>query len=192
MDKSDILSTKNGLTNYFYFSAVLNDDEINRVKELAKKYNVIEANISGNIDKTYRSSQIRWIPYNDDSKWLYEKCKRLLIKANTNMWNFNTTNIKEALQFTEYRADVEGHYDWHSDLGDLNSTRKISMSIQLSDPSDYFGGELEFMTGRLPIKAPKTKGTVIFFPSYLMHRVTKVTYGTRNSLVTWFHGPPFV
>jgi len=192
MDKSDILSTKKGLTNYFYFSAALNDDEINRVKEVAKKYNVIEGNVGGNIDTTYRNSQIRWITYNDDTKWLYEKCKSLLIKANTTMWNFNTTNIKEALQFTEYRADVEGHYDWHSDLGDLNSTRKISMTVQLSDPSDYVGGELEFMTGRLPIKAPKTKGTVIFFPSYLMHRVTKVTSGTRNSLVTWFHGPPFV
>jgi PKHD-type hydroxylase len=191
MDRSDILNTKIGLINYYYFSEAFMND-IEKIKELANNYSAIDANVSGNIDKTYRSSQIRWIPYDDSSKWLYEKCKNLAVKANKTLWNFNITNIKEDLQFTEYNADKEGHYDWHVDVGDRVSTRKISMTVQLSDPSEYEGGELEFMVNRSILKAPKMKGTAIFFPSYLQHRITKVTSGTRNSLVIWFHGPPFV
>ena len=75
---------------------------------------------------------------------------------------------------------------------DATSTRKLSVSVQLSDPSEYEGGDLELMVNRNYIKVPKEKGTIIFFPSYLTHRVTKVTSGKRNSLVAWFHGPSFV
>jgi PKHD-type hydroxylase len=112
------------------------------------------------------------------------------------MWNFNITNLFDNLQFTEYTYNPEdkqqSHYDWHMDVGESASTRKISMSIQLTDEAEYDGGDLEFMIHRSIIKAPREKGTVIFFPSYLTHRVTKVTRGTRRSLVFWFHGPPFV
>ena len=111
------------------------------------------------------------------------------------MWLFHITNIKDKIQLSEYKADPSGkngHYDWHMDVGETASTRKISMSIQLTGESDYDGGDLEFMIHRSIIKAPREKGTVIFFPSYLTHRVTKVTRGTRRSLVFWFHGPPFV
>ena len=195
MDSSNILKKNNSLVNYYYFSKAFNDNEIGLVKELSKKYPIIDGNVSGSINKNYRNSEITWIPYNDDTKWLYEKCKDLLVTANDNMWNFHITSIKEFLQFTEYKAsltdDNHGMYDWHMDVGSNEaSTRKLSMTIQLSD--EYEGGDLEFMLHRNIVKAPKTKGTIIFFPSYLMHRVTKVTSGTRNSLVTWFHGPPFI
>jgi len=191
MDQSDMLVPKKGLTNYYFFSEALKDD-IDKIKQLARDYPVIDGNVSGKVDISYRSSQIRWIPYNESSKWLYQKCKNLLVTANKTMWNFNVTNMKENLQFTEYRADTKGHYDWHADLGDAVSTRKISMTVQLSDPSEYEGGDLEFMINRSIVKVPKIKGTVVFFPSYLQHRVTEVTSGTRHSLVTWFHGPPFI
>jgi len=195
MDISNILKKNDSLVNYYYFNHVLNYTEIQLVKELSKKYPIIDGNVSGSVNKSYRNSEITWLPYNDDTKWLYEKCKDLLITANNNMWNFHITSIKESLQFTEYRPsltdDNHGMYDWHMDVGSNEaSTRKLSMTIQLSD--EYEGGDLEFMLHRNIVKAPKTKGTVIFFPSYLMHRVTKVTSGTRNSLVTWFHGPPFI
>jgi PKHD-type hydroxylase len=195
MDTSNILKKNNSLVNYYYFKNVLNDDEIKAVFELSKKYPIVDGNVSGSVNKSYRNSEITWLPYNDDTKWLYEKCKDLLVTANNNMWNFHITTIKEQLQFSEYKAsltdDNHGMYDWHMDVGSNEAcTRKLSMTIQLSD--EYEGGDLEFMLHRNIVKAPKTKGTIIFFPSYLMHRVTKVTSGTRNSLVTWFHGPPFI
>jgi len=48
------------------------------------------------------------------------------------------------------------------------------------------------MINRSIITAPRDKGTVLFFPSYLTHRITNITKGVRNSLVSWFHGPTFV
>ena len=78
------------------------------------------------------------------------------------------------------------------DFGGSNSTRKISLSIQLTNENSYEGGDLEFMINRSTIKAPREKGTAILFPYYITHRVTDVTKGKRNSLVFWFHGPPFV
>jgi PKHD-type hydroxylase len=100
--------------------------------------------------------------------------------------------FKEQLQLSEYNGDDEGHYDWHMDCGKEVNTRKLSLSIQMSDPEEYEGGELNIHTHAGISTAPKLKGTVILFPSYLLHRVTKVTKGNRKSLVCWIHGPPFV
>jgi PKHD-type hydroxylase len=76
--------------------------------------------------------------------------------------------------------------------GYSTSTRKLSMVVQLTDPSEYEGGKLQFMINRSVLDAPNDKGTVIFFPAYLNHRVTQLTKGKRNSLVFWFHGPTFI
>jgi PKHD-type hydroxylase len=63
--------------------------------------------------------------------------------------------------------------------------------VQLSDPADYDGGELEFMMHRSVVQAERAQGTVVLFPSFLQHRVRPVTRGVRRSLVFWVHGPPF-
>ena len=77
------------------------------------------------------------------------------------------------------------------DVGANSSTRKLSVSIQLTDPEEYEGGELNFFINKDVIEAPKTKGTVIIFPSFFMHKVKMVTKGVRKSLVIWIHGPVF-
>ena len=67
--------------------------------------------------------------------------------------------------------------------------RKISMTLLLSDPADFEGGELEMIDDKA---RPKMKrGHAIFFASFIRHRVTPVTKGNRKSLVMWFGGPPF-
>jgi PKHD-type hydroxylase len=66
--------------------------------------------------------------------------------------------------------------------------RKISLVVQMSDPEDYEGGSLELNTGGPIVEPTKTKGSVIIFPSYLLHRVTPVTSGLRKSLVLWAGG----
>lgn len=196
MDNFNLLPKKDGLVNYYYYKNNLTDDEIERIIEISKKFKPIQGNIGGNVDLSYRVSKITWLPQNDETKFIYDKIINCIKDANKNMWNFNITNVKEFIQFTEYDGDVEegkeGHYDWHMDFGDSASNRKISLSVQLSDENDYEGGEFEFMINRSIIKAPKEKGTVIVFPSYLLHRVKKVTKGKRRSLVFWIHGPPFV
>lgn len=69
--------------------------------------------------------------------------------------------------------------------------RKLSMVIQLSDPSEYEGGELLLHLGNNPTRIERKKGLAVFFPSYILHEVTPVTKGERYSLVAWVHGKPF-
>lgn len=184
----NFIEENNNLTNYYYFEKVFDDDEINEILELSKKHNTIDARVGNEIDYSYRKTNIKWIPDTEESNHVYQKIFTLVKKANAEMWKFNLSHFKEQLQLGEY-IEGEGHYDFHMDVGENSSTRKLSVSIQLSDPEEYEGGELKFLLSRNTITAPKTKGTVIIFPSFFMHKVSMVTKGMRKSLVIWVHGP---
>jgi PKHD-type hydroxylase len=69
--------------------------------------------------------------------------------------------------------------------------RKLSFVLQLSDPNEYEGGELQFYFGGDPLVAKKQKGIITFFPSNSLHECTPVTFGERYVIVGWVHGPPF-
>lgn len=158
----------------------------------------VEAVTYGNIPNL-RTSKVRWIHRNDPSwNWLFSDIEYVVRRANT-AFGFDI-NLFHEVQFTEYDAANNGHYGWHEDLnwippGDQNTQRKLSLVLQLSDPADYEGGDLEFQlkgNGNSPeTNVLRGRGTSIVFPSYLTHRVTPVTRGKRHSLVTWYEGPPF-
>jgi PKHD-type hydroxylase len=184
-------SEKKCLDNYYYYTEAFSEEEINKIEETVKQYQLKDGVVSNRIDKSYRSSKISWIPYSEENKWLYKKIGSLVNTANENMWNFSIMGMKESVQYGEYHASENGHYDWHMDLGGKIINRKISITVQLSDPSEYEGGELQFMLGRSITTAPKAKGNVVVFPSYFLHRVTPVTKGVRKSLVLWVSGEAF-
>ena len=127
--------------------------------------------------------------HNEKNNWLYDFLSTLSLNANDMLWKFNLHTILDSIQYTEY-YEGGGHYDWHVDIGPypINS-RKISMSILLSDPSEYEGGDTRLITAKDPFTSPKEKGTITFFPSYTLHDVTAITKGTRKALVGWILGP---
>jgi PKHD-type hydroxylase len=193
MDKYSFLEKNENITDFYFFKSVFDTAEIDRILEISEKYNSKIGYLSGGkINYDIRNSKIKWIPHNDETEFIYKKLFDLIKISNKSMWNFNLTNFKEQLQLSEYSSEVEGHYTWHMDCGKEVNTRKLSVSIQISDPEEYEGGELNIHTHAGISIAPKLKGTVIIFPSYLLHQVTKVTKGNRKSLVCWIHGPPFV
>lgn len=114
-------------------------------------------------------------------------------------WNFQLTQ-SEAPQFTIYKKNQ--FYNWHADgFPDPNKNgliRKLSMTLSLSDPSEYKGGEFEFNIdtdeGRKNIVCTevKEKGSIVVFPSHVKHKINPITKGTRYSLVLWYQGDPFV
>ncbi len=130
-----------------------------------------------------RKTRIGWT---EDHK-LQEKMKRFLLEANRNAFGFNADYLPP-LQFGEYHPG--GHYDWHHDVNWNNEgmyDRKLSIVLQLSDPATYSGGDFEFSEVQNPNFRPQ--GSVLVFPSYLLHRVTPVISGVRHSLVGWVEGP---
>ena len=93
------------------------------------------------------------------------------------------------LQFTKYN---KGHfYGQHIDLLRPSGTayeRKLSISILLSEPDDFEGGDLIIEGNKVELTQ---RGAAVVFPSLIPHEVTKVTKGTRLSLVSWIEGPPW-
>jgi PKHD-type hydroxylase len=194
MQSVNLLSENDNLTNYYYFSNSFTDDEIEKIKGLSKKYSQISGTLGGGIvDPEYRRSTICWIPLTEESQFIYDKIFNFVKDANKKMWNFNVSTNRNQIQFGEYNSNNEGFYDWHMDIGSgSQSTRKISISVQLSDEDSYEGGNLEFMIHREIRLAPRKKASTIIFPSFFNHRVTKVTKGIRQSLVLWIDGPAYV
>jgi PKHD-type hydroxylase len=82
-------------------------------------------------------------------------------------------------------------YKWHQDFGGSGASRKLSVVLQLSDPSEYEGGELQILTSGQAISIQKKRGLITVFPAWTLHQVTPVVKGTRQTLVTWISGPQF-
>lgn len=147
-------------------------------------------------DEGFRRSNVRWIPRRSEEwRWVVELIEHLVRISNRNAFGFDLDYVHE-IQFTEYSADYEGHYNWHEDLewvSNLPVHRKVSFVLQLSDPNSYEGGKLEL---RLPDgsslpEGVHNRGSILVFPSFWKHRVTPVTRGVRYSLVAWYEGPQF-
>jgi len=141
-----------------------------------------------------RKSNIKWIPNHSEWDWLYYTLMRFADIANEEMWKFDLKSAGELIQYTEYDSDELGKYDWHQDIGlGDTSSRKISITVQLSDSNEYEGGDLCFWQGGPSLEenniiAPRGKGNVVLFPSYIVHSVKPVTKGTRKSFVLWLGG----
>lgn len=179
------------MLNWYWFPSGFSIDEISQVSRLAETFNYQDAVTLGNegVNESIRKSRIKWLPSsNRGTHWLYDKLMSLAEIANRELWNFDLVSTVDSIQYTEY-LEGGGHYDYHLDIGAGSaSLRKLSLVVQLSDPSEYEGGTFEILRGKTPEPLPKNQGAVLLFPSYLMHRVTPVTKGLRRSLVLWVGG----
>lgn len=139
-----------------------------------------------------RRSKISWLPCNRETIWVFDKLSSAISSLNHNFYRFDITGFCEELQLTNYDHVDNGMYGWHIDRGDGRlGVRKLSAVVQLSEPGEYEGGDLEVLhTTPDPIKIEKKRGKLVIFPSYTIHRVTPVTKGTRQSLVAWLFGAP--
>lgn len=142
-------------------------------------------------DISVRKSEIFFIDLTNDNRWLFERLEALVLDVNEKVYRFNLTGFYEGFQLTKYEKG--GMYKEHMDAGcPTLLPRKLSLVIQLTDPSEYEGGNLGIkISGSDTVKANKKQGSVTVFPSFLLHEVEEVTKGTRYSLVSWVGGPQF-
>lgn len=145
------------------------------------------------IDPDRRSSMVRFVYMNDGTHWIFSRLWKTLedqgLREGITTLNFT--------QFTEYKAEYGGHFSWHRDTevfyhatDTTNLKRKVTCVIQLSDPSTYEGGNLEFaLPTNQTAYGQRDQGCAILFPSKTSHRANRVTKGERYSLVAWFEGP---
>ena len=170
---------------------VFSPEECKKIIEVAKSKNLEVAGVfDSNKFKKERESNICWLDQNDNVEWLFTKIAQNCLEINKLCFKFDLNGISESLQFTNYKAP-SGRYGKHIDRGGVVPVRKLSISIQLTDPKEYEGGELLLYGKDEPDVMDKEQGTLIVFPSYVLHEVKPVTKGERNSLVCWVTGKPF-
>jgi PKHD-type hydroxylase len=142
----------------------------------------------GNTNAQIRRSQVAMLGDEPRYVWLYEKIWSAAQECNRLFFCVDIAGVEANLQLGRYDSSDRGFYDWHTDFAGIRPLRKLSISIQLSRPEDYDGGDLELLYGTEPQKLARARGTLIVFPSFMLHRVTPVTRGTRWSLVAWIGG----
>lgn len=142
----------------------------------------------GNSNAEIRRSQV--VMLGDESKydWIYERLWAAAQECNRRFFCVDIAGVEANVQLARYDSGDRGFYDWHTDFAGLRPLRKLSISIQLSRPEDYDGGDLELLYGTAPQRLDRARGSFLAFPSFMLHRVTPVTRGTRWSLVAWILG----
>ena len=178
--------------DYAYWPDLFTAEECDRMLEIGRSL-VKEDGVYGDDAKqneSVRKSKIAWVPNGKDTVIYYQKISQAVIDMNSQFFKFDLSGFFEQLQFTEYTAPG-GKYGLHMDRSYAITTRKLSIVLQLTDPSEYEGGELQLLVSGDTLALPKERGTLLIFPSFVMHQVTPVTKGMRNSLVGWVAGPSF-
>lgn len=189
------------------FPRALSADECERICALGTELGVNSAKVKHDPTNKVRSSDVAWIRNEPDNAWVYALITPFVEQANSESWGFDIEK-PETAQYTVYAGGQ--YYGWHADqrkepYGEKSRwpglTRKLSVTVQLSEGTDYQGGDFEIedlsrgpdhMDKRLTaLSEGRQLGSVLVFPSHLYHRVTEVTGGIRKSLVIWYLGPPY-
>ena len=201
------------LQSVWYYTDIPKDVVDMIEKDLTEKFDssMQDSRLHGDaLNKDKRNSQNTWIP---SHYWVSGFLWHYVERANRENFLYDLKCIDgESLQYTRYQ---EGEfYNWHNDAGLATQfkptavgndkdkltqdyvpqmtehVRKLSFSLQLSDPDDYEGGNVVLLdeAGRRYV-APRQRGTIVLFDSRTQHRVCKVRKGVRKSIVGWVVGP---
>jgi len=181
----------NDVETWAYYNNVFSKEECEKIISIGNKIGVKEATLGKEgKNKKIRDSKVSWIYPNNESIWIYRRITEIVSELNNKFFKFDLYGFIEGLQFTHYQ-EPGGNYKKHMDSFLGGFTRKLSLTVQLSEPSSYKGGDLLLHTGPTPTVCPKEQGKLISFPSYILHEVKPVIKGERYSLVAWITGPQF-
>jgi len=179
--------------SYAWIESVFSKQECEKIIKLSKSLKEIKATVGvdkASLNETLRKTNISWIPFNQEYYWVYQKLTNASTYINENYFKFDLFGFGEQLQLTHYKSP-DGFHKKHADRALNGQIRKLSLSIQLSNPNTYKGGDLLIHEGSEEQAMKRDQGTLIAFPSFIEHEVTKVTKGERYSLVGWITGNNF-
>jgi PKHD-type hydroxylase len=176
--------------NWAFWKGAFNVVEMNRIIEIGENSGLNRATVGSEENSPgIRESYVSWIKVSEESRWIYEKLTDVVMKLNNDYFGFKLWGFGEDIQYTVYDASRGSeHYGWHVDSnGKDKPARRLSITMQLSNPQEYEGGELWIWNMTQEVMQ-KEQGLIFAFPSYVLHRVTPVTNGIRRSLVAWITG----
>jgi PKHD-type hydroxylase len=173
-----------------YCNDAFTKEECEKIISIGNFYTQHQATTNDSSKNSVRKSNVAWLYPSDDLNWAYRRLTDIIMDLNERFFKFDLFGATEGFQFTKYVAP-DGKYGKHTDSAAGTLIRKLSFTLQLSDPNAYKGGDLCLYFEDKPQIMKREQGHVALFPSYVLHEVTPVTQGTRYSLVSWITGKPF-
>lgn len=183
-----------------YKHEIFNAKELIQILEYCETLEQITAQVgkaeNAVLDEAVRRSSISWVYHNEESQWFFDRVLFEIGSLNKQFYNYSLWGT-DVFQFASYDHSIRGKYDFHMDMtlgskrDEKSHARKLSATVLLNN--DFVGGSFEFNLFKEsePLSVEMSAGSLIVFPSYLIHRVTEVTSGCRKSLVAWILGPAF-
>ena len=148
-----------------------------------------------------RRSDIKFHPRNENTAWIFDRLNRIIGQINNEFYNFDLNGFV-AFQYASYNSVEKGTFHWHMDMHLDRKTlppgmiepRKLSLSLLLNEPTEFRGGEFQINLGdeSQAETIEFDRGTMVAFPSYIIHRVAPVYEGIKKALVVWVTGPKFI
>jgi len=184
-----------------FLDDVFTSEEVDRINLYFKNKEVYEAKVGGSNkvpnglpDPNIRQSHVFFEGLNSETEWFFRRILEAATYINSKFFRYDLSGF-EHVQYTEYNGKG-ANYDYHVDIGmgdnqPIQQFRKLSLSIVLSDPEEYTGGEFMYKLSTDDNIMEQKKGRLIAFPSWLLHKVAPVKLGSRKSLVVWICGPKF-
>jgi len=178
------------LTSPLIIEDVLDKEEITSIEKIIDALHSSEATVNyGEKDDNVASFKLAWIPFNDNTAWLYGRLYDIVHMYNDESFEMEPLDMVERIMYCEYG---EGDFhSWHLDIADVPPFlgRKLTVTVQLSSSDDYRGGNLTYMLDGYSV--PRSQGTFIIHPSYLLHSTEPVVSGTKKTLTYWLGGTKF-
>jgi PKHD-type hydroxylase len=185
---------------YVTWDGWFSEENLQQIENYCKTQTINSATVvsdkdsTDTIEDTYRKSDIGFINSNNETKWIFDSLLQLTAHINNNYYGYDLCGF-DHFQYTEYNGEGS-KYDFHTDMlfGDQLPSflpRKLSFSLILSNPDEYTGGDFEIQIGKKTDPVIQTRGRVIAFPSFVLHRVAPLISGVRKSIVFWAVGPKF-
>lgn len=175
----------------------LSAEQVERLTALIDERRMAQGTVgsagAGRRARAIRSGSVQWLGADETGEEIFSHLYTLAVVANRELgWNFELQGSPRWLQATRYAAEGREHYGWHMDWAPgAPRLRKVSVIAHLTDGADYEGGVLQLTNGTAPVEPSQRSGACTVFPSFLLHRVTPVTAGTRLGAVLWALGPSF-
>lgn len=178
-----------------FWDNAFTEEELQAVTEYCDAQGLEQGVTFSGVNMDIRNSAVKFHKRNAENGWIFDRINFILQLANESFFGYNL-NGYDSFQYTVYESSEQQHYDWHMDMHHgaregYEETRKLSMTLLLND--DFDGGKFQLNLGQEKNceTIPTQRGRAILFPSYMIHRVTPVTSGTRKSIVVWCTGPKF-
>lgn len=174
-------------TQYLHIPNLLSEELLHQVSSLMAHANYVDGRATASL-KAKEVKQNLQIDHTD--KMTLPQLQNTVLQAmyaNLRFQQVVFPKITYPPVFSKYDENMT--YGWHTDgpiMGQQMPLRTdLAMTLFLSDPDSYEGGELEIQspTGLVKYKLPK--GDAIFYPTTQIHRVAPVTSGTRTVCVSW-------